>query len=50
METIFVNREKGKSDELQWFRFDLSYKIDKKNANKTYYTWENIEKVYNNIK
>ena len=35
VETIFVNTEKGKTDELQWFRFDLFYKIDKKNANKT---------------
>ena len=58
METIFMNNENSKVNELHKFRLSLPDKLNLKNPNKnialgnlsTYYTWKNIKSVYNNNK
>ena len=58
METIFMNAENSKTDELHRFRLDLVDKPNLKNPKKSialvnlsiYYTWKNIKSEYNNNK
>ena len=58
METIFINTENSKTNELHRFKLDLTDKLNLKNPNKNmtlanlsiYYTWENIQSEYNNNK
>ena len=58
METIFMNTEISKTNELQRFKLDLADKVNLKNPNKNialvnvsiYYTWKNIKSEYNNNK
>ena len=56
METIFMNTENSKTNELHRFKLDLTDKLNLKNPNKNmalanlniYYTWKNIKsKNYN---
>ena len=58
METIFLNTENSKTNELHRFRLSLVDKFNLKNTNKNiafgnlsiYYTWKNIKSAYNNNK
>ena len=58
METIFMNTENSKTNELQRFKLDLADQVNLKNPNKDialvnvsiYYTWKNIKSEYNNNK
>ena len=58
METIFMNTENSKTNELHKFRLSLSDKLNLKNPNKNialgnlsiYYTWKNIKSAYNSNK
>ena len=58
METVFMNTENSKTNELHRFKLDLTDKLYLKNPNKNmtlaylsiYYTWENIKSKYNNNK
>ena len=58
METIFMNTENSKTNELHRFRLSLVNKLNLKNPNKnialgnlsTYYTWKNIKSAYKNNK
>ena len=58
METIFMNSENGKTNDLHRFELDLTDKLNLKNPNKNmalanlsiYYTWKNIKSEYNNNK
>ena len=58
METIFMNTENSKTNELHRFRFDLADKLNLKNPKKNiafvnlsiYYTWKNIKSEYSNNK
>ena len=58
METIFINTENNKTNELHRFRLSLANKLNLKNPNKNialanlsiYYTQKNIKSPYNNNK
>ena len=58
METVFMNNENRKTNELHKFRSSLSDKLNLKKPNKNialgnlsiYYTWKNIKSAYNNNK
>ena len=58
METIFINTENSKTNELHRFKLDLTDKLNLKNPNKNmtlanlsiYYTWKNIKSEYKNNK
>ena len=58
METIFMNTENSKTNELHKFRLSLSDKLNLKKPNKNialgnfniYYTWKNNKSAYNNNK
>ena len=58
METIFMNTENNKTNELHRFKLDLTGKLNLKNPNKNmalanlsiYYTWKNIKSEYKNDK
>ena len=58
METIFMNTENSKTNELHRFKLDLTDKLNLKNQKKNmalanlsiYYTWKNIKSKYNNNK
>ena len=58
METIFMNTENSKANELHRFELDLKDKVNLKNSNKNmalanlsiYYTWKNIKSEYKNNK
>ena len=58
METIFMNTENSKTNELYRFRLDLTDKLNLKNPEKNmalanlsiYYTWKNIKSEYNSNK
>ena len=56
METFFMNTKNSKTSEPHRFRYNLIDKLDFKNPNKNmalanlsiYYTWKNVESIYNN--
>ena len=58
METVFINNENRKTNELHKFRSSLSDKLNLKKPNKNialgnlsiYYTWKNNKSAYNNNK
>ena len=58
METIFMNTENSKTNELHIFKLDLTDKLNLKKPDKNmaladlsiYYTWKNIKSEYNNNK
>ena len=58
METIFINSESSRTNELHRFKLDLTDKLNLKNPKKNmalanlsiYYTWKNIKSEYNNNK
>ena len=58
METIFMNTDNSKTNELHKFRLSLSDKLNLKNPNKNIalgnlsicYKWKNIKSAYNNNK
>ena len=58
IETIFINTENSKTNELHRFRLSLADKVNLKNPNKNmtlanlsiYYTWKNIKSAYSNNK
>ena len=58
IETIFINTENSKTNELHRFRLSLADKVNLKNPNKTmtlanlniYYTWKNIKSAYSDNK
>ena len=58
METIFMNKEKSKTNEPHRFKLNLADKLNLKNLKKNialvnlsiYYTWKNIKSEYNNNK
>ena len=58
IETIFINTENSKTNELHRFRLSLPDKVNLKNPNKNmtlanlsiYYTWKNIKSAYSNNK
>ena len=58
METIFINTENSKANELHKFRLILADKLNLKDPNKNmalanlsiYYTWKNIKLAHNNYK
>ena len=53
-----MNTENNKTNEPQWFKLDLTDKLNLKNPNKNkalanlsiYYTWKNIKSEYKNNK
>ena len=58
IETIFINTENSKTNELHRFRLSLADKVNLKNPNKNmtlanlniYYTWKNIKSAYSDNK
>ena len=58
METMFINRENSKTNELHKFVLNLSQRLDFRSSDKhvalqnlsIYYTWKNIRKQYKNNK
>ena len=56
METIFINTENSKTNQLHKFPLNLSQKLDLRSSDKHvalqnlsfYYTWKNISKQYEN--
>ena len=58
METMFINRENSKTNELHKFVLNLSQRLNFRSSNKhvalqnlsIYYTWKNIRKQYKNNK
>ena len=58
IETIFINTENSKTNELHIFRLSLADKVNLKNPNKNmtlanlniYYTWKNIKSAYSDNK
>ena len=58
METFFMNSENSRTNESHRFKYDLIGKLDLKNPNKNmalrnlsiYYTWKNVNSIYNNNK
>ena len=58
METMFINRENSKTNELHKFVLNLSQRLDFRSSDKhvalqnlsIYYTWKNIIKQYKNNK
>ena len=58
METFFMNTKNSKTNESNRFKYDLIDKLDLENPNKNmalanlsiYYTWKNVESIYNNNK
>ena len=58
METFFMNSKNSKTSDPYKFKYDLIDKLDLRNPNKNmalanlsiYYTWKNVNSVYNNNK
>ena len=58
METIFINRENGKTNETKSFRYNFTNKLNLKNPNTNiavanlsiYYTWKKVRSEYRNNK
>ena len=54
METFFMNSRNSKTNEPNRFKYDLIDKLDLKNPNNfnlsIYYTWKNVQSIYNNNK